>query len=111
MIPFRSERLENGLELAFFDLTNRYFGDYHRVCVEIRLRIGAQPEGAGLAETRLLERMAVAGADVLSVRDRLVEDFLKNALPYLSRSDFPARLGSSARRPLQPAPPIFRNVS
>jgi hypothetical protein len=35
----RRERLANGLILEFRDLSNRYFGDYHRLHIEVICRI------------------------------------------------------------------------
>jgi hypothetical protein len=37
MITIREERLDNGLQILFVDQSNRYFGDYHRVCIQIIL--------------------------------------------------------------------------
>jgi hypothetical protein len=39
MRPFRTEHLANGITLTFFDCSNRYFGDYHRVYIEIHLSV------------------------------------------------------------------------
>jgi hypothetical protein len=90
MTIFRSERLANGIELAFRDCSNRYFGDYHRVCVEIDLQVPAPP--GPLSLVRQLERLAVPGAEVESVRHRLVDDFMRHAGRYLAHPDYPARL-------------------
>lgn len=90
MTALRTERLANGLELTFFDRSNRYFGDYHRVCVEIRVSV--PPPAGPLQLVRYLERMAVPGAEVESVRGRLISDFLRHAGRYLARPDTPARL-------------------
>lgn len=106
MTPFRSETLDNGVIVEFFDLSNRYYGDYHRVCVEVRLTIPladgnvpASEAQAGLPEvlqrTLQLERMGVAGAEVATVRERLVVDFLRHAGRYLALPDYPARLAAA----------------
>ena len=93
MPPFRSERLANGIELTFFDRSNRYFGDYHRVSVEVRLAV---PTPAGTIETvRHCERMAVPGAGVIAVRDRLAADFLEHAGRYLAHPDYPERFAAA----------------
>lgn len=86
---FRTESLANDIELMFFDGSNRYFGDYHRVCVEIRLRVS--PDGPILM-IRQLERMAVPGAETEAVRNRLVDDFMRHAGRYLAHPDYPAKL-------------------
>lgn len=87
---FRTERLANGIELAFHDCSNRYFGDYHRVCVEIRLQIPAAD--GPLLLVRRLERMGVPGAETAAMRNRLVDDFIRHAGRYLAQPDCPAKL-------------------
>ena len=93
MTPFRTEHLANGVVLDFIDLSNRYFGDYHRVCIEVRIR-GPLPGTCPPSITHLV-RMGVAGADVTVARDRLVDDYWRHAGHYLARADFPARLAAS----------------
>ncbi|PLX84740.1 MAG: hypothetical protein C0617_06865 [Desulfuromonas sp.] len=102
-----SKRLANGLVVEFHDASNRYYGDFHRVCIEVRCRIplaeiprevlqaaGADPEGglAVLGEvatfSRTLEKMGVAGPDLEKTRDELVEAFSKNTFPYLETARF-----------------------
>lgn len=100
MTPFRTEHLANGVVVDFVDLSNRYFGDYHRICVEVRIRLplsGNCPHSV----TRL-ERMGVSGADVTVARDRLVDDYWRHAGHYLARADFPARLAASNPPSAQP---------
>jgi hypothetical protein len=106
-----SRSLANGLTVAFFDASNRYFGDYHRVCIVVESRIAIEaalfagssdPEGEArkarallgeqLLVTRTLQRMGVAGAELGTVREALIDSYLHNALPYLSAPDYPARL-------------------
>jgi hypothetical protein len=100
MTPFRTEHLANGVVLDFFDLSNRYFGDYHRICVEVRIRLPLT--GKGPHNVTRLERMGVAGADVTLARDRLVADYWRHAGRYLARPDFPARLAASNAKSVQP---------
>ena len=92
MTPFRSEALENGVSVAFFDLSNRYFGDYHRVRVEVRISVLVPGQEQPLVKVRMLDRMGVPGAEVPAVRARLADDFWINAAAYLGRADYPARL-------------------
>lgn len=92
MTPFRSERFDNGICIDFFDLSNRYFGDYHRVCIEARLQVPRPDSSPPLVKTRHLERMGVAGGAVETVRHRLVEDYLCHVGGYLATPDYPARL-------------------
>lgn len=106
MSLFRSERLGNGLVIEFRDRSNRYFGDYHRVCVEVRMLLPCAQQGEPVVKVRMLERMGVAGGEVLAVRDRLAEDFWQHAGRYLAHPDYPARLQAAeaaSRRRLRPA--------
>jgi hypothetical protein len=89
----RTERLANGIELTFVDRSNRYFGDYHRVCVEVRVHV--PPPTGPLELARHLERMAVPGAEVAVVRGRLIVDFLHHVGAYLARPDTPTRLAAA----------------
>jgi len=123
--PIRVLRLDNGLVLEIYDRSNRYYGDYHRVHLEVHSRLPLEPSlfsdeedpqqacrrarqrcGEELLETRALERMGVRGKEVAEVRETLVEAFLSTNLPYLRRADYPARLAAKrlAERPerLQP---------
>lgn len=114
MTPFRTEILENGVELAFFDLSNRYFGDYHRVCIEVHISVGAAT-GAACPETghpvpvvqiRHLERMGVAGAELEATRNRMVQEFLQHAGSYLARDDYPVRLAVVQATSRRRQPPV-----
>lgn len=126
MTPLRREALENGLVLEFFDHSNRYFGDYHKVRVEVRSRLPLRIElfqdqadpAAALAraaallgdaplEVRQLERMGVPGAEVDRVRAALIDDFLRTGSVYLQRPDYPQRLlrqklATTRQRPFHP---------
>lgn len=103
MTTFKQETLANGLCLTFRDQSNRYFGDYHRVCIVVTLSFvladlpAKTPEeaslraeacellGENLVVTRQLERMAVPTASVMQVRNNLVDDFLQHSAVYLAR--------------------------
>lgn len=107
---FHHVELNNGLVLSFFDHTNRYYGDYHRVRVEVRAPIpvcaSCFPEtdnpDAEADKARLLlgpdvifqvelERMGVAGGDVETVRRELVDQFVRTSRVYLELDEFPCR--------------------
>ena len=92
MTPFRTERLANGVVVDFVELSNRYFGDYHRVCVAVRIHVPLP--GDCRHRIKHLERMGVAGADVAAVRERLVDDYWRHAGHYLAHPDFPTRLAA-----------------
>lgn len=106
----RSVRLENGLNIEFSDRSNRYFGDYHRVCVEVRCRVPLNPECfAGSADpaaelqaaravlgnevvfVRRLEKMGVAGEEVERSRAALIDSFIRSSFPYLDTPSFARR--------------------
>ena len=87
--PLQSATLANGLRLEFFDFSNRYFGDYHRICIEVRTSLSLDLPalatfapalltraralfGATLTVTRTVERMGVAGALVEPLKAELI---------------------------------------
>jgi hypothetical protein len=111
MTLIRSTQLDNGLVIAFYDGSNRYFGDYHRICIVVECRLAIEAAlfaaasdpvaevqkarailGEQLLTTRTLERMGVAGEDLPRIREELIDSYLHNALPYLGQPDFPGRL-------------------
>jgi hypothetical protein len=110
MITIREERLDNGLQILFVDQSNRYFGDYHRVCIQIILvyaldallvansddeafRDSAIASlGKELKVIKRLERMGVSTASVEKVRQSMIEAFMENASPYLDRPEYPRSL-------------------
>ena len=87
MTTIKQESLENGLQINFTDESNRYFGDYHRVCVvativcnlrdlpadstdEEAFRCRAvEAHGEQLSVVKRFERMGVSSADVEYVRN------------------------------------------
>jgi hypothetical protein len=105
--PFAEERLTNGLYLRFFDESNRYFGDYHRlrIVVEIELTLSNElltdPEllaaakkrfGVRLTTNKVLERMGVPGSRVDALRAELIASYQTEVQSYLSRPEVPLRL-------------------
>lgn len=108
-VQLREVTLANGLRLVFSDLSNRYFGDYHRVCIEVatildldhpalagiteELRVRALTRfGPSLIVRRTLERMGVPGAEVEKVVGELLDNYLLEARRYQERADYPVRL-------------------
>jgi len=106
----RSLRLDNGLIIEFYDHSNRYFGDYHRVCVEACCRVPVTPEwfatsvdsdvefrtaqavlGHEAVFIKRLERMGVAGAAMAEAREDIIESFIRSSVAYLSSGAFPSR--------------------
>jgi len=106
----REEKLANGLQITFADESNRYFGDYHRVCVvatiacllhdlpvegpddEVLRRQAIELIGDRLSVVKRLERMGVPTAAVVEVRTALIDDFLRHASAYLCRPEYPRSL-------------------
>ena len=103
--PFRVQTLDSGLVVKFYDVSNRYFGDFHRVCIEVKIDIPVIPDqlpaelasgvaklGGVLCFERRLERMGVTGGELLAVTDKLIADFLATSCAYLNKPDFAQRL-------------------
>ncbi len=106
----KEQWLDNGLQLIFADESNRYFGDYHRICVvativcnlndlstensddDLFLRQAIETLGKQVAVVKRLERMGVVTADVEAVRAELIDSFLHHASSYLSRPEYPRAL-------------------
>ena len=104
-----SRTLENGLQLEFFDQSNRYFGDYHRVKILVRCRVPLRAEwladcgdavdlpqiramlGESVFYERSLEQMGVASAQLETVKSSLLEGFLGTTAGYLGSDTFPGR--------------------
>ena len=102
---YRQMSLDNGLEIIIRDLTRVYFGDYHLVRLEIICRSSSggvetitSSAAAPVEFRRIVERMGVPSAEIETVRDVLIQDFLNNSLAYLNAADFPAKLAQSVLR-------------
>ncbi len=102
------------MTVEFFDRSNRYFGDYHRICIDVIVRLPLCPEyfaafadpdsewqrarvvlGDEAVFKRTLERMGVSGADVETTRQALMDEFSRTTFSYLQSPDFPARFVAS----------------
>ena len=103
--------LDNGLELIFNDLSNRYYGDFYQVKIDVISRLFLSDvllSDSGLSEREKLraknrfgdvfethqelKRMGVAGPEVAIVTKKMIRQFLDSSLPYFSDSEFPSRL-------------------
>ena len=98
----------NGLRITFGDDTHRYFGDYHRVCVNATIRFNlanladksfreqAQKVFGPTIEIRKrFERMGVPTAKVDAVRESMVMNFMRHVSGYLSQENYPHQLVAS----------------
>ena len=103
--PLQVVSLENGLTASFTDHSNRYFGDFYRVCIAVKVDIplasinlpvelvGAAALLQGpLCFERSLERMGVASGQLQAVKDALVDGFLATSCSYMCHPDFPLRV-------------------
>lgn len=105
--PFAEKILSNGLHLRFYDQSNRYFGDYHRVRIVVEIELALCSElladeelvaaaqkrfGATLVTTKILERMGVPGDRVDALRTELVNSYDREVQTYLDRPEVPLRL-------------------
>ena len=106
MTMIKQVLLANGLQIVFTDESNRYFGDYHRVCVvatilcnlhdlptttpgEETMRCLAVESFRGqLSVVKRFERMGVPTQDVEQVRTALIDDFLRHAAAYMARPEY-----------------------
>jgi hypothetical protein len=88
MTVIRQTCLDNGLEISFNDASNRYYGDYHRICVVVTISYSldrltdeelrqhaAAIHGERFKVEKRLARMGVASADFEQVRNTLINDF------------------------------------
>lgn len=99
--------LPNGLTVNFCNNSHRYFGDYHRVRVEISCEIPILEEyfscheefveakralGDSVHFRRHVERMGVSTADLEASLESIIESFCGHSLTYLESPDFPRKL-------------------
>lgn len=101
--PFHSYILPNGLFISIYDCTKPYFGDFYRVKIEIICSKDAQTSThrPTALYSRTLEKMGVASNDVENVKQKLVDDFNANSLPYLSLKEFPQKMTDQSNRKKQ----------
>ncbi|MDY6847905.1 MAG: hypothetical protein SV239_02055 [Thermodesulfobacteriota bacterium] len=109
--PYFELSLNNGLIVEVQDLTHRYYGDYHKVTLEVTLRVplagglfsDQNHPGEALEKARRilgnearfvqrLERMGVPGDMVETIRRRLWESYHRSSFGYFKRPDYPAKL-------------------
>jgi len=103
----KETNLANGLNIQIFNLTRRYYGDYHRVVLEVCCQMEVIPEqmpetvefvevrsllGEKVVHRRTLERMGVPTAAVDSAIDELIAQFTEHSLAYLASSSYPRKL-------------------
>jgi hypothetical protein len=94
----RRVELSNELTLEFSDCSNRYFGDYHRILIEIDAVVDTPDGEIRLRYKRPLKRMGVGGADTARETETLIEQFLETTAPYMKQDGFAQKLLESTRR-------------
>ncbi len=103
----REVKLENDINLHFFDRSRHYYGGFYQVIVQVYGELplcsehcvdaGAYAEAVSLlGETvcfsRNLERMGILEADIPAVREQLINRFIETALVYINDPFFPKGL-------------------
>jgi hypothetical protein len=103
----REISLENGLTVSFYHHTHRYFGDYHRIKVEIICEVPLLEEyftniaefveasatlGGKAVFRRNLELMGVSSAEVEQSLENVIDNFSSHSLAYLASPLFPRKL-------------------
>ncbi|MDA3903683.1 MAG: hypothetical protein PF441_09595 [Desulfuromusa sp.] len=99
--PFNITRLSNGVILEFFDQGNRYFGDFHRIKINVFATIPFAVESLSadlqqfaatypgyILYEKTLERMGVATSEVENVTHSLIDDFIASTGSYLEKKTF-----------------------
>ncbi len=90
-----------GLVLEFNDRSNRYFGDYHRILIEIDALVDAGDGPIRLRYQRPLKRMGVCSSNAGHETELLIEQFLATTGSYMRESGFTQKLLKSVKRPGQ----------
>lgn len=85
-----SERLANGTQIEFCDSTNRYYGDYHRVSIDVILSF-AGDNYATEYKFQQLTRMGVQGSELEKVKAELIAAFQQGTMPYMGKEQFPEK--------------------
>ncbi|MBW2558038.1 MAG: hypothetical protein JRD69_04260 [Deltaproteobacteria bacterium] len=67
--------------------------------------------GPEISYERTKERAFVSTSDSKRVFDELMEDFRRDLLPYILRTDFPARFAMSKLRDIRQNPYRYRDIS
>ncbi|WP_321531515.1 hypothetical protein [uncultured Desulfuromonas sp.] len=90
----QSVTLENGLHVAFSDETVRYFGDYHRIQIDVFVVL----EDGRREQFQRLERMGISGDMLDESKREVMGAFRANCLPYMASNGFPDKFIASLKR-------------
>ncbi len=96
-----SKKLKNGIVVDFVDRSNRYYGDFHRVKIDVVAKFPVDttllPEELQEIATgcngeatyqRSLEQMGVKTAEVGTVTQALIDNFIATVGSYLEKENF-----------------------
>ncbi len=100
-LPIKRTEICTGLVLEFSDRSNRYYGDYHRILIEIDALVNSAEGLIRLRYQRPLRKMGVCGAETRSEAAILIEQFLATTAPYMQQMGFAEKLLESLKRPGQ----------
>ena len=100
-LPIKRVDLGNDLVLEFSDCSNRYFGDYHRILIEIDAVVETAGGRVRLRYQRPLRKMGVCSAETVRETEVLIEQFLSITGPYMTQAGFTQKLLASMQRPGQ----------
>jgi hypothetical protein len=85
------------MKLDFSDTSACYYGDYHRVCIEVKCALPHE-DYARWHLFKKLERMGVDSASLDSAKQELLDAFTGQIMPYLQREDFPQRFAEARKK-------------
>lgn len=101
MEPFKSIELSSRITVDFFDHSNRYYGDFHRVKITASTKIPfdidsipadlqplAQKNNGSISYTKDMEQMGVPSAKVDTVKESLISNFMVTVGSYLQKDNF-----------------------
>ena len=99
--------LKNGLTVSIFNHNHRYFGDYHRVKVEITCEVPIMEKyfatraecadaisslGRSVCFKRSVEQMGVSTDELEHCLEMIIGNFSSHSLSYLASPEFPRKL-------------------
>ncbi|MCD6487285.1 MAG: hypothetical protein J7K35_08165 [Syntrophobacterales bacterium] len=117
--------LPNNLVLQVWDKSRAIASDTTKIelriviDVEVKEEYFSDPEhfkqvvtvfGQEISYEYAKERTFVSASDSKRVFDELLDDFMRNSFPYISRTDFPARFAISKLRDIRQHPYRYRDI-
>ena len=91
---FHSVILDNGLTVEFTDETVRYYGDYHRIQIDVFIALA----DGRREQFQRLERMGISGDMLDAVKREVMDAFRRNCLPYMASPGFPEKFIASLKQ-------------